>query len=133
MTPLLALCLLVFLGFGLMVLFAYVLYRIGKTLLDEEQLFLSEIVLAMLFTGLCTAVASKAIYAFASFQNPEYMVVLFMSFFMLSVLASTAYELWSMRALKVSGARPRIVNLLLMWTVACSPWFYILHAVIRQG
>ncbi|GMV78878.1 MAG: hypothetical protein AMXMBFR7_00620 [Planctomycetota bacterium] len=129
MTPAVALWLLLILGFCLMAVFVYVLYRIGKALLAEEQTFLSEIVLATLFTGLCTAVASRTIYAFAGFKDPQYVVVLFMSFFMLSVLASTAYGLHRMSGQKVSGARARIVNLLLMWIVTCSPWFFILYAV----
>ncbi len=131
MTPAIALWLLVFSGFVLVGLFVFTLYRIGKALFSEEQMFLSEMVLAILFTGLCTAAASQAIYASAVFHYPEFVVVLFMFFFMLSVLAGTAYALGNMKALKIADARLRIVNLLMMWTVACLPWIFILHAVTR--
>lgn len=118
----------------LLILFFFALFRMAKSILGDRQFFLSELILGALYVGLATALARTSVYSSPVFEgNRAYVVVLFQFFFMLSVLAVTAYGLRAMKLKQIDGRKIRILLLLTLWTIGCGPWFFILYAVLTHG
>ncbi len=124
--------LLLLVGSVLVALFVFALYRIARALLKQTSFFLSELLLAVGITGLFTAIASAMIYRSLIFAGREdWVIALFMSFFMLSVLAAWAHALHLLAGREHTPPQFRLYIILPHCVIACCPWIFILYAVLN--
>jgi len=134
MRALIAIYMQLVLPLGLIALFFFMLYRVMHKILADGQFFLSELVLGVLFVGLITAIAmNRFVTTSVIMEQDSFVMILFMFFILVSVLAGTACALHDLKKKNITCQRLRKYYLLIYWSLTCGPWLCILYALIKIG